>query len=207
MGPQGDVAKNQLAAQDAIDEMKKLRQGLMNESLVDEFKWLAFNAGWCAANRRAGKNWDSQILLRQADTNCANMVEHRTNMVNAGVLDEALISNLMWMSWRASWYAANTRAGGLDDDAKTDKAYYEHYAKLIQGEAILLSIEFDANAGHLAGQTPAVVAQQILDNSHSGSTESMTFEYSNTVGHTSSYSNTIGFTVGVAEKIKAGFVF
>merc|ERR1719464_876002 len=103
----------------------------MSESLVEEFKWLAFNAGWCAANRRAGSNWGAWWLLDQANTNWHNMGEHHQNLVDGGVMDESLIWNLQWMSWRASWYAANTR-GGMDDDAKTDKTYYEHYAKLIQ---------------------------------------------------------------------------
>jgi len=206
MGPQGDVAQNQLAAQDAIDKMKKLAKGLLSESLIDEFKWLAFNAGWCAANRRAGHRWGWQGLLDDADTNEGNMEEHHKNMVDAGVLDEYLIWNLHLMSNCSSWYAADTRIGGLDDDAKTQKTYYEHFAELIHGEVALLSIDFDANAGKMSDEEPAVVGQEALDNSQSGSAESMTFAYSYTNGHTYSYSNTIGFKVTVATDIKVGFM-
>merc|ERR1711976_115879 len=111
------------------------------------------------------------------------------------------------MSWNVAWYAANTRIGGMEEDAKTDKANYEQNAKLIHGEVTLLSIDFDASRGTMATHKPAVVAEQALDNSQGGATESMTFSYSYTEGHTDSYSNTLGFKVGVAEDIKAGFLF
>merc|ERR1719264_2087281 len=54
MGPKGDVAQNQLDAAAAVADMKKKFKGLIDEMAVemavDEFKWMAFNAGWSAAN-------------------------------------------------------------------------------------------------------------------------------------------------------------
>merc|ERR1719491_864796 len=62
MGPQGDVAQNKLAAEDAITEMKKLGEGLLTDSIVEDFKGLAFYSGWCAANRRYGYRHGNQYL-------------------------------------------------------------------------------------------------------------------------------------------------
>merc|ERR1719401_2525353 len=138
--------------------------------------------------------------------NEGNMEEHHKNMVDAGVLDEYLIWNLHWMSNRSSWYAADIRIGGLDDDAKTQETYYEHFAELIRGEVALLSIDFDTNAGTISAKEPAVVGKEALDNSQSDSAESMTFAYSYTEGHTYSYSNTFGFKVAIATDIKVGFM-
>jgi len=207
MGPAGDVAKNKLDADDAIAQMKKLGKGLLTDSVVEDFMWLAFNAGWCAANRRHGTTIGNQALLDQADQNEKNMNDHSSNLGKTGVFDDDLVTNLKWMSWRVSWYAANIRDTHFPEDAKTDWTYYDHYSKSISGEVTLLSIDFDDKAGKAAAQKPAVVGDQVLDNSKSGSQESMTFAYSYTQGHTDSWSNTVGFKVSIAEKIKAGFIF
>merc|ERR1719410_1793309 len=204
MGPQGGVAQNQLAAANAVADMKKKSKGLLSEAIVDEFKWLAFNAGWCAANRRNGVTVGNQALLDQANANEAAMNEHYDNLKSGVLLDEVLVSNLKWMAWRGAWYAANTRDGNLPDDAKKDKAYFDDFSKKIMAEVRLLSIDFDDNAGKVAAQKPLIVADQVLDNLNSSEEQSMAFQITYTEGRTDSWSTTLGFKIGVSEKIEAG---
>lgn len=206
MGPKGDVAQNWLAAQDCIADMKSLGAGLLTDAIVEDFKWLAFNAGWCAANRRHGISVGNQALLDQATQNEATMNEHANNLAATGLLDEALVTNLKWMAWRASWFAANTRDQCCPDDAKTDKTYFDQLSQIIQGEVVLLSVDFDDKAGRVAGQQPAVVGDQVMDN-WSDQQESMTFAYSYTEGKTDSWSNTLGFKIGIKNEFKGGFIF
>eukprot|EP00931_Biecheleriopsis_adriatica_P075782 TRINITY_DN49575_c0_g1_i1.p1 TRINITY_DN49575_c0_g1~~TRINITY_DN49575_c0_g1_i1.p1 ORF type:complete len:363 (-),score=55.16 TRINITY_DN49575_c0_g1_i1:94-1182(-) len=207
MGPSGDVAKNKLDAEAAIAEMKKLGKGLLADSVVDDFMWMSFNAGWCAANRRHGTTIGNQPLLDQANQNEKQMNEHASKLQQAGVFDIDLVTNLKWMAWRASWYAANTRDTHFPEQAKTDWTYYVHYSDVIKGEVKLLSIDFDTKAAEAAAQKPLVVGHQVLDNSKSSTQQSMTVSYSYTQGHTDSWSNTVGFKINIAQKIKAGFIF
>lgn len=111
------------------------------------------------------------------------------------------------MAWNCAWYAANTRDGNEPDDAKTAETYFYPYSKVIKGEVRLVSINFDDDAGKVYAQKPVVVGDQVLDNSQCGTMESMTFQYTKTEGRTDSWSIFFGFQVGVAEKIKAGFIF
>merc|ERR1719491_369804 len=199
MGPQGDVAQNKLAAEDAITEMKKLGEGLLTDSIVEDFKGLAFHFGWCAANRRYGYLDDANQDEKKVD-------QHYDSLASTGLFDEKLLSNLKLMASHASWYAANTRARHFED-AKTDKTYFDHFSKIIQGEVTLLSVDFDDKAGKVAGQIPKDVGHLCLDNSDIDIAESTKLLVTYTQGQTHSWSTTLGFRVNIAEKIKAGFIF
>jgi len=86
MGPQGDVAQNQLNAADAIAFMKMKCKGLMSAATVDEFKWMAFHASWSAADERNGVTTGNQALPDQARTYKAAFMNHSDNLQNSGLL-------------------------------------------------------------------------------------------------------------------------
>lgn len=198
MGPQSDVAQNKLDAEEHMENMGKRSQGLLSGSDVDHFKWLAFNAGWHAANDRYGYKTD-------AAKDRKNMDEHRDALFESSVLGSSLVENLYQLCFNAAWYTANERYG-YTDDAKTNRAYFDSYAEKIGGEVVLTKVDFDIDEAKTMGTKPLVVASQTLANAGDVD-QSMSFTYSASEGSTKGWSHTVGFSVGVSTTVGADFVF
>mmetsp|Transcript_1321 Transcript_1321/g.3796 ORF Transcript_1321/g.3796 Transcript_1321/m.3796 type:complete len:358 (-) Transcript_1321:161-1234(-) len=193
----GDAATDELSAEQAISEMKRLGAGLLTESTVDDFSQLARSSGWRAAKKRH---------LRGVGQDEDSIAEHAKNLLDAGLADE-LVSNLREMCNYASWAATNERTHcWFFCDYKKDQAYFEQYARLIGGEVVLKAISFREQAAAVVGQKPQVVGKQTVDNSKSDVPQSATFGFWYTQGRTDSWSNKVGFTVGVKGTFKAGVI-
>jgi len=195
----GDAATDELSAEQAISEMKRLGAGLLTESTVDDFSQLARSSGLWAAKSRfrvgfgAGEDEDS-------------IAEYANKLLDAGFA-EGLVTNLREMCSHAAWAAANKRAHcWLFCGWKEDEAYFEQYAGLIGGEVVLKAISFREQAATVVGRKPLVVGKQTVDNSKSDVPQSATFGFWYTEGRTDSWSNKVGFSVGVKGTFKAGVI-
>jgi len=84
--------------------------------------------------------------------------------------------------------------------------YDDHYFKFAFEDMVVKSVDFDVKLGTIDPLKPQVIASEQLDNK-SDKEQSMSFNFSEDVGHTSSFEYTVGFTITLKTTIEAGIPF
>ncbi|MFP5273881.1 phospholipase D-like domain-containing protein [Coleofasciculus sp.] len=118
------------------EETNKLSK--LPQSVAEQMKWMAWNAAWYAANKRANEVEQEKIhgmkyFLKDAEENeqkfhdHANLCEKLIKKTETKLTKESL-EDIKWGAWHVAWYAAH-EVRGEKKEAESDYREYENKFK------------------------------------------------------------------------------